>query len=281
MSNLNKSFTLIEILVVIVIIGILSGFIIVSMAGVSAKAGIAKSQAFANSIRNSLLLELVSEWKLNGNGTDAWGTNDGTVTGATTISSGCVKDSCLSFDGIDDNISCGDTASLNFAGLTSMTVEGWIKPSAVSGTYTIINRHTDGTNAQGTLRIQTNKLQYLLTTTQAFSQQSSSASLSPNVWQHIVFTWNGSLAKFYINSLLDTNQVSLSGSIVTLHAATWIGNDAGGGTPFGGLIDEMRIYKGAVSSSQIKENYYAGLNDLLTKNQISREDYGQRLALLD
>ncbi|MFA6374475.1 MAG: prepilin-type N-terminal cleavage/methylation domain-containing protein, partial [Candidatus Paceibacterota bacterium] len=39
---MNKSFTLIEILVVIVIIGILSAFIIVSMAGVSDKATIAK-----------------------------------------------------------------------------------------------------------------------------------------------------------------------------------------------------------------------------------------------
>ena len=262
------------------IIGIISAFIIVSMAGISDKARIAKGQAFSNSIKNSLLLDLVSEWKLNGNGTDSWGTNNGTVTGATTIISGCVKDGCLSFDGIDDKIGCGDTASLNFAGLTSVSVEGWIKPTVISGTYAIINRHGDGGNAQGTMRIQTNKLQYLLTTTQAFSQQSSSASLSANVWQHVAFTWNGSLAKFYINSLLDANQINLGGSIVTLHTSTWIGNDGGGGTPFSGLIDELRIYKGAIPSSQIQQNYYSGLNRLLAKSQVDFEEYQVRLAEL-
>ena len=81
---MSKSFTLIEILVVIVIIGILSAFIIVSMVGVSDKARIAKSQAFANSLRNSLLINLVSEWKLNdGSGTtasDSWSANTGTLT---------------------------------------------------------------------------------------------------------------------------------------------------------------------------------------------------------
>jgi len=60
---MKKSFTLIEILVVIVIIGILSAFIIVSMSGVSQKATIAKGQAFANSLKNALMIT----WSLNGN----------------------------------------------------------------------------------------------------------------------------------------------------------------------------------------------------------------------
>jgi prepilin-type N-terminal cleavage/methylation domain-containing protein len=43
---MNKSFTLIEILVVIVVIGVLSAFILVGMSSITSSANIAKSQAF-------------------------------------------------------------------------------------------------------------------------------------------------------------------------------------------------------------------------------------------
>jgi len=46
-------------------------------------------------------------------------------------------------------------------------------------------------------------------------------------------------------------------------------------------MDDVRIYNAAVPASQIQQNYYAGLNWLLVKNQISGKDYGQRLAFLD
>jgi prepilin-type N-terminal cleavage/methylation domain-containing protein len=80
---LKQAFTLIELLVVIAIIGILSGLIVVSMSGVTQKATIAKAQVFSNSLRNSLMLNLISEWKLDGNANDSWsGGNNGTWYGS-------------------------------------------------------------------------------------------------------------------------------------------------------------------------------------------------------
>ncbi|MDD4531537.1 MAG: type II secretion system protein, partial [Candidatus Pacebacteria bacterium] len=110
---LKKSFTLIELLVVIAIIGILSGLIVVTMNGVTAKANIAKSQVFSNSLRNALMLNLVSEWKFDGSGlsdgatantsyfVDTWSQKNGSVTATPpTVLSGnnCVSNSCLAFN---------------------------------------------------------------------------------------------------------------------------------------------------------------------------------------
>ncbi|MFA6374227.1 MAG: prepilin-type N-terminal cleavage/methylation domain-containing protein, partial [Candidatus Paceibacterota bacterium] len=63
---MNKSFTLIEILVVIVIVGIISAFIIISMAGISSKANIAKGQTFSNSLKNALMLNMIAQYELDG-----------------------------------------------------------------------------------------------------------------------------------------------------------------------------------------------------------------------
>jgi prepilin-type N-terminal cleavage/methylation domain-containing protein len=69
MRRINISaFTLIELLVVIAIIGILSALIIVGMSSTTQKATIAKAQVFSNSLRNSLMNNLISEWKFNGSG---------------------------------------------------------------------------------------------------------------------------------------------------------------------------------------------------------------------
>jgi len=49
---------------------------------------------------------------------------------------------------------------------------------------------------------------------------------------------------------------------------------------FKGLIDDVRIYNTALSTSQIKQEYIAGLNSLLANNNISKEEYDQRLNSL-
>ena len=65
MSQNNKSFTLIEILVTIVIIGILAGVIMISTSSAIDKASISKSKVFSDSVRNSMLLNLIFESSLD------------------------------------------------------------------------------------------------------------------------------------------------------------------------------------------------------------------------
>lgn len=130
----KKAFTLIELLVVIAIIGILSGLIVVAMNGTTQKATIAKAQVFSNSLRNSLMLNLVSDWKFNeGNGSvtnDSWSggnniTFPGGINNPTWLSgTDCVFGSCLNFDGSVGQYLEVENLTINFE--NGFTMEGFI-----------------------------------------------------------------------------------------------------------------------------------------------------------
>ncbi|MDD4358594.1 MAG: hypothetical protein PHY30_02135, partial [Candidatus Pacebacteria bacterium] len=47
---------------------------------------------------------------------------------------------------------------------------------------------------------------------------------------------------------------------------------------FTGLLDDIHIYNTALSSSQIKQNYIAGLNSMLANGNISKDEYNQRIS---
>lgn len=49
---------------------------------------------------------------------------------------------------------------------------------------------------------------------------------------------------------------------------------------FRGLIDDVRVYNATLSYSQIKQNYVAGLNSLLSNSLISKEEYNERIIAL-
>jgi prepilin-type N-terminal cleavage/methylation domain-containing protein len=154
---MNKSFTLIEILVVIVVIGILSSFILVSMNSITTNADFTKRKAFSNSIRNALLINLVSEWKLNeGSGqiaSDSWKENHGTLGSTSGIdvndptwktSEECVSYDCLSFDGSFDYVNFGNGEG---SSPSSITVEAWFKSSGTLFDWaTIINKGVQADN---------------------------------------------------------------------------------------------------------------------------------------
>jgi len=49
---------------------------------------------------------------------------------------------------------------------------------------------------------------------------------------------------------------------------------------FSGLIDDVRIYNAAIPISQIKEQYYEGLNNLLVTGGINKEEYIEKIQSL-
>ena len=142
---LKQAFTLIELLVVIAIIGILSGLIVVAMGGMTTKANIARSQVFSNSLRNSLMLNLVAQYTFDditdyvaatkilnsnaGNIPDSWAGSEGQAYGGPTLKDGvdCVLGQCLFFDGVDDYLNVPSTSALNLGDGNKGSVEIWAK----------------------------------------------------------------------------------------------------------------------------------------------------------
>ncbi len=305
---LKRAFTLIELLVVIAIIGILSGLIIVSMSGVTQKANIAKAQVFSNSLRNSLMLNLVSEWKLDeiiGTAapyaiSDSWsGGNTGTLyDGASTacsfsgtlacpqkVTSGCVSGNCIYFDGVNDNIIIPNNSNMVF-GTGDFTIGLWIKtPIVGSGNWAGILMKGMTTSAPAnTWGISecagySKRLSYQQSTDAggAFGAQITTGNLSDG-WHYFVVTRTGTTVKVYVDGSY-VNQDTTAGDNLSSTAVLRVGMDL---TLLYAqtTLDEIRIYDATMPASQIKEQYFAGINSLLASNSITFEEYMGRIDSL-
>jgi len=284
--NKKESFTLIELLVVIVIIGILAGVIMISTSSSIGKASLAKAQAFSHTLKNELLLDLISEWKFDeGSGQsvgDSWGSNVGFLglnSGAasddpTWTMNNCVSNSCLSFDG-GDKVCIDDDNSLEMTNV--QTIALWVMPT---GGSTFLNKPTDDWNNALYLGRSGDKIQFYVN-----QSKNSSQSISLNNWNHVVAIFDKTLNKiyFYINGTKDPDQ-SYTGTVLESTKGLVIGADRDGETAYNdyfiGLMDEINLYNTILSSSQIKQNYIAGLDFLLSKRSISKENYNQRINAL-
>jgi prepilin-type N-terminal cleavage/methylation domain-containing protein len=299
---IKKAFTLIELLVVIAIIGILSGLIIVGMNGMSQKANLAKAQVFSNSLRNSLMMRIVAEWKIdNVSGTvdssladgtlvsDSWKTNNCLTSGGPTLRdlNNCMFGKCLSFDGTNDYLSCADDATLNS---TELTVSVWVKSTKNTATYQqgiVAKANLSGTEFGWILRKYTdNKFEFAAGYSYPRNHHLtySDIAYTDNNWHYIVGVNVPGVANYiYVDGVKQTASESGTTFVPTAQPVT-IGT-AYGDMPlyatyherFGGFIDDVRIYNTVIPTSQIKEQYYIGLNKLFINGSISQLEYLERI----
>jgi hypothetical protein len=202
---------------------------------------------------------LVAYWSFDeGSGTTAYDAsgngNHGTIYGAkwTQGKSG----TGLSFDGVDDYVDCGNAASLNIT--SAITIEVWVKfpkliteypssqwPSIVEkgGSYYIwVN---GGQNIElGIYKGGAVQPLYL-----------SSSLFQKDVWYHLVFTYDGSYRKAYLNGELKAAGSTTRNIDITANPV-YIGRH--GTQYFSGLIDEVRIYNRALSPEEIRFHYSRG-----------------------
>jgi len=281
---MNKSFTLIEILVVIVVIGVLSAFILVGMSSITRSANIAKSQAFLNSIDNSLLLGRVSQWKLDerttaGHGDtfiDSWGSNTGTLytnNGTNNkVSSDCPSGKCLSFDGTDDYVDIGND-KFNYQ---QFTVSHWIKTSTVTIVpFSNYYRQAAGQPEYGWFTtIRSNGRPSIQINSNAYTPPNGPL-VNDNIWHLITIIVNGANAIFYTDGVQVSTYTYSSAPSYAVSVETYIGAKYEGAINgnFSGSIDDIRIYNQAISTSQIQQNYYIGLNRLYNSNNVSKQEY--------
>jgi prepilin-type N-terminal cleavage/methylation domain-containing protein len=299
---MNKSFTLIEILVVIVVIGVLSAFILVGMSSISNSASITKSKAFANSMRNSLLMGLVSEWKFEGpnvaEGTvttddakDSWGSNNATVIGGNPLvkSSNCISGKCIFFDGTGDYISIPDSTSLDIT--DAITISAWVNVASVQNTnYEYIVRKTASDPSQGTLYgllmgYNDRLVRFFLWTEDYVGCRSiidSVTQLDLNVWYYLSATYDytNHTGIIYINGVKNNTGTGTTGKIRTNNDNLYISQRVDGTLYFNGYIDEVALYNQPMTALNVSEKYYSGLNKLFKNNGIGLEEYSLRISQL-
>jgi len=285
LMNKQKSFTLIELLVVIVIIGILAGVIIVSVSSSISKASIAKLKVSENNIQSELGANMVSRWKLDetiGTTTpDAWGINTGNLINGPTLKdeNECVSGNCLAFNGTN-YISCGDLSS--YIGKNNITFSIWVKPlvSGVDGASTYTFRAfmgKGGAGASGDLHVgyrADNRVRVYYENLSTGSYIDSVDPISLNEWSYVVVSTDSSKISLYIDGKFITSK-SLATNFVINNMQIGYCPHA---TYFNGLIDDVRIYNGALSSAQIKQQYVSGLDSLYSKGIISESEFNDRIS---
>ncbi|MFA5072272.1 MAG: LamG-like jellyroll fold domain-containing protein [Candidatus Pacearchaeota archaeon] len=298
---IQQAFTLIELLVVIAIIGILSGLIVVSMSGATQKATIAKAQVFSNSLRNSLMANLISEWNFNetsGASTiDGWsGAKTGTLvnfnfdsTDGWQSDSQCISGGCLQLDGTDDYINYGDIYRPDR--VNNRTYSFWVYPINLTGATVFSTGGLYHSKAGFSL------FEFTSTTTTVgydfdVSPYRSDFNITADIdkWNFFVLSIDisdptNTVLKLYKNGVYISSMTQARATAGQWYKSFLIGSYYSGSldTPSGflnGKIDQFRIYNTSLPTSQIQEQYYAGLNSLLTSGNINKEEYKQKLSNL-
>jgi len=169
---------------------------------------------------------------------------------------------CLSFDGVDDDVNCGNDPSLAITG--DLTIEAWIKQDVLQ-LKCIVGKHycyeyEFWVDSDGELRLYHGDGAWERII-------SSGARLGDYLgkWVHIlvVRTKTPKEIFFYVN-----------GNLISMHSYTrdvvaqawrylWIAARTGAEYFFSGLIDEVRVYNRALSVEEIKAHYWYGLTRAL------------------
>jgi hypothetical protein len=204
--------------------------------------------------------QLVAYYPFNGNANDASGNgNDGTVSGAIlTADRFGNPDRAYQFDGVDDGIVVADSATLDIT--HSITMTAWIKPDSggTAGQYVVQKRELTQGGSVYTLDIYPGTVRSLYRYEgggTATRYATGSTSIVADQWQQVAATWDGSTITVYINGQPDGTASFTHGPIQTSTGDLEIGHYTGGWRYFDGCIDDVRIYNGALSPTEIQQLY--------------------------
>lgn len=293
----NKSFTLIEILIVIIVIGLLAGVIIISTASSTNTANLTKSISFSNKIKNTHYLNGILEWTFDGGtGTlisDSWGSKNGSLKNFNFNSSSgwksgekCILGGCLEFDGVDDYVSIATSGINDYS--KPLTLEMWLYiPSSFTWVNGTIGSFYANAWGMGIFRnTSNNTLTFAARIGSISSYGTQNYKIERDKFYHLVFSGNGTSFDAYVNSVkINTSPLTYGvGPGGYLIGSFYLGNSkiygGDGGGYLKGTIDDVRIYNKNLSISEIRQNYVAGLDSLLAQGGICKEEYNERLKNL-
>ncbi|MHC4431833.1 MAG: LamG-like jellyroll fold domain-containing protein, partial [Planctomycetota bacterium] len=195
--------------------------------------------------------DLVAHWKFDEtSGTvafDATGNgHDGTIMGDPQWVPGKLG-GALEFDGSGDYVDCGSSTDYQIP--VNISITCWIKVDVFDKTWQAIITTSDSSwrvHRSGS----TNNIAWGSTGLTPLDL-TGTTDVSTGDWFHVAAVYNGAQKLLYINGELDASSDS-TGEISTVTTPVFIGENSGAtGRHWAGLIDDVRIYKRALTDVEI------------------------------
>jgi len=179
--------------------------------------------------------------------------------GPPTWAPGLFGQHALSFDGINSRVNVGNPDTLRITG--PMTLSAWVWVRTVAANGRIVTKGGGGGQRGWSLNVENSDVFafQVATNPNALVSVASIGPVPRERWTHVAGVYDpndvgGPILKLYVDGVLDA---TLTSGVLETQSnsgqSVGIGNRAGGGTPFDGLIDEVRIYTRALSDAEIAE----------------------------
>ena len=154
----------------------------------------------------------------------------------------------LAFDGTNDYIQL--PMPINYS---AVTISAWIKVTADSNAKIIVGGRDNGIDG---LLFFLDSSERLILRVNGQGTSSSGMNITPNVWTHVVGTYDGDVSKTYINGVFGKEKDVSTDGITTVTTNATIGRNAfDTSNPYNGNMSEVAIYDKALSASEIKTLY--------------------------
>jgi hypothetical protein len=197
---------------------------------------------------------MVSWWKFDGNANDTNCKNNGTVYGAILTNVGCKAGYCYVFDGVNDYIDAGNSASLDLPNVGTLVV--WAKIAKYTVYPSIVGKGASAgfdNSGYGIELFPTNSVNgYICNRSNpAIYDQVIFGSPALNTWHNYILKWNGTFVYSYLDGV-ETQRVSQRLNVSSSASNFLIGTLS---SYFNGTIDEVMVFNRSLNSTEIQQVY--------------------------
>jgi hypothetical protein len=150
------------------------------------------------------------------------------------------------FDGVNDYARVRDWTTT----FTQFSVTAWIKPTANNVAQMIVTK-TEATGGFELSLTSGGKLRFRTYNAGTGTNLDGATTIPTTSWTQVVCTYDGTTAKLYVNGVSDVSSAARTVTSNTIDFLVGAVNPTTPATFFGGLIDDVRIYEGALTQAEI------------------------------
>ncbi|GEM_PF-3060405 len=166
----------------------------------------------------------------------------------------------LAFDGVDDYVKVEEGSGLDITG--PLTVEVWFKPEDIISRQSLVAN--DQWKVGGyAIRIEDKKAYFIydIAGLQRSVITPPDSITETGRWYHVVGVLDGTREHIYLNGVEVNNEPGQTPESSAYNVVIGAGTPSGGFHQFKGVIDEVRIYKRALSADEVYEHYRSGASE--------------------